>query len=297
MDPAQAIRASTQDHLEIEDIKEGIVILKDGGACLVLNVSSINYDLLSEKEQEAIIYAYAALLNSLTFPIQIVIKTQPKDVSEYLNLLKQTAEKEIRRLIKEQILKYAKFVEEIVKKNNVLDKKFYIVIPMSPLEVSPVKNLTTKLSPSKRSLPFDKDYILKKAKINLYPKRDHILRLLRRLGIKGKQLDTQELIKLYFEIYNPESPGQIINEENQNQSSLVKSFIPAPPKNPPEKTPPAPPSQDINPPQEEGQSPAKEESLTKPASSVPGVDSVLEKINNLVKSPSLKNNQNSKNGA
>jgi len=228
MDPAHiAIRASTQDHLEIEDIKEDIVILKDGGACLIIAVTSINYDLLSEKEQEAIIYAYAALLNSLTFPIQIVIRSQQKDVSSYLNLLKETAEKEKRPLIKEQIIKYAKFVEETVKKNNVLDKKFYIVIPMSALEIGAARALTTTFTPGKRKLPFDKSYILEKAKINLYPKRDHILRLLGRLGIKGRQLETKELIKLFFEIYNPEAPGQQILETDQYQKPLVQATLPA----------------------------------------------------------------------
>lgn len=227
MVPAQvAIRASTQDHLEIEDIKDDIVILKDGGACLVISVSSINYELLSEKEQEAIIWAYAGLLNSLTFPIQIFVRTQQKDISVYLNLLKETAEKEKRPLIKEQILKYAKFVEETVKKNNVLDKKFYIVIPMSPLEVGPAKAFAATFSPAKRKLPFDKSYILEKAKINLYPKRDHILRLLKRLGIEGYQLKTKELIKLFFEIYNPESQGQQIIEPDQYQKPLVQSNLP-----------------------------------------------------------------------
>jgi len=226
MDPARvAIRASTQEHLEIEDIKEGIVILKDGGACLVIAVTSINYDLLSEKEQEAIVYAYASLLNSLNFPIQIVIRTQQKDVSAYLNLLKEVAEKEKRPLIREQILKYAKFVEETVKKNNVLDKKFYIVVPMSALEIGAAKAFTAAITPGKRKLPFPKAYILEKAKINLYPKRDHILRLLNRLGIKGKQLETRELIKLFFEIYNPESPGQLIGEGAQYEKPLIQSTL------------------------------------------------------------------------
>jgi len=225
MIPAQAIRASTQDHLEIEDIKDDIVILKNGGACLIISITSINYDLLSEREQEAIIYAYAGLLNSLTFPIQIFIRSQLKDVSAYINLLNEVAEKEIKLLIKQQIIKYAQFVTETVKKNNVLDKKFYIVIPMSPLEIGVSKALTASLSPGKRKLPFSKSYILEKAKINLYPKRDHILRLLGRVGLKGKQLETKELIKLFFEIYNQEIPGQQFGEAEQYQKPLVQSTL------------------------------------------------------------------------
>ncbi len=218
-----AIRASTQDHLEIEDIKEGIIILKDGSACLVIAVSSINFDLLSEKEQEAMVYAYAALLNSLSFPLQIVIRSQKKDVSSYLKLLEQMAEKENRKLYKIQLIKYRDFIKETVQKNNVLDKKFYLVIPMSALEIGAGRVLATTLKPTKRKLPFDKDYILQKAKINLYPKRDHVLRQLGRLGIRGKQLETKELIKLFFEIYNPESPGQQIIDAKSYQKPLIQA--------------------------------------------------------------------------
>jgi len=241
MIPAQAIRASTQEHLEIEDIKDGVVILKDGGACLIISVTSINYDLLSEREQEAIIYAYAGFLNSLTFPLQIVIRSQLKDISHYIELLNNLAEKEIKPLIKQQIIKYAKFIAEAVKKNNVLDKKFYIVIPMSPLEIGAGKafvNTFSPIHPKKGKLPFDKSYILEKAKITLYPKRDHILRLLKRVGLGGKQIENKELIKLFFEIYNSESAGQQFGESELYEKPIVQSSLPNKPISispPPEK--------------------------------------------------------------
>ena len=94
-DPTKiAIRASTQDHLEIEDIQEGIIILKSGSSCLIIGTTAINFGLLSEKEQEATIYAYAALLNSLTFPIQIFIRSTRKDITSYLVLLAEREKKE-----------------------------------------------------------------------------------------------------------------------------------------------------------------------------------------------------------
>ena len=207
-----AIRASTQAHLDIEDIKDDLVILKNGGACLVLATTAINFGLLSEKEQEATIYAYAALLNSLTFPLQIVIHSQRKDISAYLQLLEEAERKEPKKSIKEQILKYRKFVKETVQKNDVLDKKFYLIIPMSALELGVTKKLTGRV---------DKNYILKRAKVNLYPKRDHLLRQLNRLGLKGRQLTTQELIRLFFNIYNAAVEGQPILESEQYQAPLV----------------------------------------------------------------------------
>lgn len=230
-DPAKiAIRASTQEHLEIEDIKDDIVILKDGSCCLVLATTAINFGLLSEKEQEATIYAYAALLNSLNFPIQIVIRSARKDISSYLSLLEEQEAKETRKLIKEQIVKYRQFIQETVQKNNVLDKSFFIVIPMSALELGVAKSLK-KVGKKQKGLPFDKGYILQQAKINLYPKRDHLLRQLSRLGLKPHQLNNQELIRLFFDIYNPEVGSRQMAESSSYQKPLVKAagLSPQPP--------------------------------------------------------------------
>lgn len=230
-DPAKiAIRASTQEHLEIEDIKDDVVILKDGSCCLVLATTAINFGLLSEKEQEATIYAYAALLNSLNFTVQIVIRSARKDISSYLSLLEERENKEERKIIKEQIIKYRQFIQETVQKNNVLDKKFYLVIPMTSLELGVAKTLRKSVSRQK-NLPFDKDYILQQAKINLYPKRDHLLRQLSRLGLKTKQLESQELIRLFFNIYNPESSGQPMAESSQYKTPIVKAAITPPVSN------------------------------------------------------------------
>jgi hypothetical protein len=176
MDPAQiAIKASTQEHLDIEDIIDDVVILKDGGACLVLAASAINFGLLSEREQEATIATYAQLINSLNFPLQIVIRSQRKDITAYLKLLEEAETKEGKRKIREQIRRYRQFVTETVQKNNVLDKKFYLVIPMSALEIGLTSTLAKALTRHKK-LPFDKDYVLEKAKVNLGPKKDHLLR-------------------------------------------------------------------------------------------------------------------------
>lgn len=221
LDPTKIpVKASTQEHLDIEDVQDGVVILKDGSCCLIIATTAINFGLLSEKEQDATIYAYAGLLNSLTFSIQIVVRSQRKDISGYLKLIQRAEEKEAKKEIKTQIQKYRRFIEETVAKNEVLDKKFYLVIPMSALELGVKQALTSTFS--RKGLPFDKDYVLQRAKTNLYPKRDHILRQLNRLGLKGKQLNTQELIHLFFNIYNPESKGQQLVATEQYQTPMVE---------------------------------------------------------------------------
>ncbi len=198
------IRASTQEHLEIEDIRDDVAILKDGSCCLVLKTTAINFGLLSEQEQDATIYAYAALLNSLTFPIQIVIRSKQKNISSYLALIDKEITKQVNPLLKDQIQKYRRFVEETVHKNNVLDKEFFVVLPFSSLELGVRQALGSALK-KRTSLPFPKEFILERAKMNLYPKKDQVIRQFNRLGLRTKVLGTAELVQLFYNTYNSES--------------------------------------------------------------------------------------------
>jgi hypothetical protein len=214
------IRSSTQDHLEVEDILDNIIILKDGSCCLVLATTAINFGLLSENEQDATIYAYAALLNSLTFSIEIVVRSKRKDVTSYLKLLDTQINKQTNKLLKDQMEKYRKFVEETVKKNNVLDKSFYVIIPFSALEMGASKNISQALN-KRRGLPFPKEYILDQAKMNLFPKRDQIARQFNRLGLHTRQVNTQEAIQLLYDIYNPSSGFQKLASSKEYSSPFV----------------------------------------------------------------------------
>lgn len=187
------ITASTQDFLDIEDIVADLLILKDGSACMVLVVSAINFDLLSEREQDATIYAYAQLLNSLTFSIQIVITSTQKDISDYVKLLEERLTKVKSPLLYEQMTKYRDFIKTVVRQGNVLDKKFYVVIPFSSLE------LGIKVRP--------KIEIAQRASANLAPKRDHLIRQFARIGLRSRQLTSGELLQEFFNYYNRDQMG------------------------------------------------------------------------------------------
>lgn len=230
------VRATTQEHLDIEDIKEDIVVLKDGSCCMILKTTALNFGLLSETEQDATILAYAGLLNSLTFPIQIFIRSKKSDVSEYVASLKKQEDNQSNPALKNQIAKYKKFIESTVKENNTLEKKFYIAIPFSSLELGLKSALGS--SAKRKSLPFQKEYILQKAKTALFPKKDHLIRLLTRLGLKAEQLNTQALIELFYSIYNPESVGQQKPTENY-QSGVIQAAITQPQKTATQQAPPA----------------------------------------------------------
>jgi len=218
------IRATTQQHLDVLDISDNLVLLKDGSVAMILQTSAVNFDLLSEKEQEAVIFSYGQLLNSLTFPIQILIRSHRKDVSNYLNLLKTQEDKTAPGKRKRQISQYRSFISKIVKEGNVLDKKFYCIIPFSRLELGlTASNPLTIKKP--QTLPYDKKYILDKATTTLNPKRDHLLRQFARIGLSAKQLKSHELTQLLYNVYNPGAKkAPAITDLDQYKAPLVQTI-------------------------------------------------------------------------
>lgn len=220
------IQATTQDHLEIEDIVENMIVLKDGSCAMVATTTAVNFGLLSESEQDATIYAYAALLNSLTFPIQVLIRSSRKDISGYEKLLADQEARATNPENRERIRAYREFIQETVRERNVLDKKFYIVIPFSVLELGVAKSAAVLAKGARRGLPFSQDYIVNRAKMTLEPKFDHLAHQLGRLGLRARQLTTRELIQLMFELYNPDSAqGQILASPEEYETPLVKPAV------------------------------------------------------------------------
>jgi len=215
-----AIRGSTQDHLPVEDVVDGVVVLSNGDCALIMQLSSVNFDLLSEKEQSALVFAYGGILNSLNFTIQILIRSESKDVSNYVKRLNEVEQTETNKLLKERIVSYKRFIEETVKKHDVLSKSFYIIVPFSIMELGvksadkTVLGFLPKIGNKPARLPYNKEYIVEKAKAKLIPKRDHIMRLFSRLGLEIVQLNTKEIIQLLYKTYNEETAS------NQKISNL-----------------------------------------------------------------------------
>lgn len=203
-EPITPIRASTQVFTEILDIDRDMVLFADGSVVLVIATTAVNFGLLSEKEQDAIIYSYAGLLNSLSFPIQILIQTKHKDISAYLKLLEDQEKLQRNPKLTKSIHGYRLFVASMVKEKDVLDKKFYIVLPFSSIELG--ISSTLLFGPKKAGLPFEKSYILDRAQTVLLPKKDHLVRLLARVGLHAVQLNSDSLVKLFFSMYNPGNP-------------------------------------------------------------------------------------------
>lgn len=219
--PDTAIKTTTWNKLPIADILDDIVLLKNGGAAVVMEASSLNFGLLSAQEQEAVVAAYAALLNSLSFPIQIIVRSQRKDITSYIKYLDESMNKVSNKKLLGLMQNYKSFIVNSVKKKNVLGKKFYIVIPFSPLELGVTKSIVSFFK-GPGTLPFPKSYVIKKAKTILYPKRDHLIRQVARFGIKLTHMQKEQLIDLYFNIFNQDPPSIKERKEFANESTTQK---------------------------------------------------------------------------
>lgn len=184
---AQKTKATTQKFIEILDIVDNVVLLASGNACSVIEVQATNFALLSQEEQNVRVLSYSSLLNSLSFPIQVFIRSKKIDISSYLRLLDDEVTKSQNHFLRQQINLYKDFVAELVKVNTVLDKKFYIAIPYTGLE---------------SGIGMGRDNFFLSAKTKLVTKAESLHAMLRRMNLSARTLGKEELVKLFHEIFN-----------------------------------------------------------------------------------------------
>jgi len=192
------IHSSTQDFTEIVDISDDIVFLKGGHACMIMEVSSVNFFLLSQDEQNARIYGYMSLLNSLSSSVQILIVSRRVDLGNYVKLIEEKISNIQNQKIREQLTLYRDFIKDLIKGEGLLDKKNYIVIPFSQLELGVATTVKTQATDKKNLL------LSERVKSALLSKRNNIATQVERMGLIARPLSTNELIKLYYELFNQE---------------------------------------------------------------------------------------------
>lgn len=192
-------QTSTQDFLEFDQIKEGVILLKNKGLRLVLMVSSLNFALKSDDEQTAILYQFQNFLNSLDFSCQILVQSRRLNITGYLEKLDDIAWKEENELLKLQITEYRKFVKDLMSEGIIMQKNFYVVVPFSFGETKEETN-PRKLSKIVSSLTEEE---FRRAKIQLLQRVEFIILGLRSVGLHAVPMDTLELIELFWSINHP----------------------------------------------------------------------------------------------
>lgn len=199
-----AAKSATQQFLGITEIREDIIVLKNGALRGVLAVSTINYDLKSSDEQEAIIAQYQNFLNSLDFPVQILITSRKLNLDRYLEFLEKKEREQQNELLRMQISEYRNFVSQLVDVSNIMDKGFYIIVPFSPIESTEkgfIKNLFALSNPKKNIL--EQRETFETYKTQLFQRMDQITAGLSGIGLRLAPVKTQELIELLYNSYNP----------------------------------------------------------------------------------------------
>jgi hypothetical protein len=229
---------STQNMLQIAEIRDGIVIMNDGSFRSVVMVKSINFDLMSREEQEAVEYNYQNFLNSLYFPVQIFIRSQKVDIAPYLEKLDKIRSEHDNMLLALLMDDYIGYITALAQQTNIMDKKFYIVIPYFPhvdvqKALTQSKNFITGISDlfnSKEQHVVINEEELEKAKTELRTRVQTVLSGLLQSNIQGLPLDTQELIELFYDTYNPDTATrqQLKNFNNMNADIITKGQGSAP---------------------------------------------------------------------
>ena len=197
---------SSQKYLDIAEIREDAVIMRDNTLRAVLLVSSINFALKSEDEQGAIISSYVSFLNNIDFPLQIAIQSRELDIHNYLKQLKQKEKEQTNELLKIQTAEYAQYIEELVSMAKIMNKRFYVVIPYNPLSDKKKNFFSSLLEILKpATLIKMKENNFLRYKVELDRRVGNVINNLASAGLNAIQLDTQSLIELYYNTYNPKT--------------------------------------------------------------------------------------------
>lgn len=193
------VKAASQQIIEIDKIKEGVVILKNKALRGILMVSSTNFALKSEEEQNAIIFQFQSFLNSLDFPIEMVVQSKKLNITGYLDKLKELEAKEQNELLKVQIAEYQKFIRELIRGGAIMSKQFFVVVPFTLMELP--RLTAEKKSLKALSLTEEK---FQRSKSQLWQRMEFVALGLRRCGLQSIPLNTSELIELFWSLYHPE---------------------------------------------------------------------------------------------
>lgn len=233
-------QTTSQKSLLFSELRDGMIIMSDGGFRAVVACESINFDLMSNREREGIEYSYQDFLNSLMFPIQIYIRSQRVDIAPYLDRLDDVRKAQENMLINVLMADYIDFIDGLAQEANIMEKSFYIVIPYSPTGdatklVEQGKGFFGRILGGSNGPTVTKidQATYDKAKDELSNRVDSVLSGLHQVGVRGVRLGTKQLGELYYNVYNPDTAVNqpLPNFENMTTTYVRKGQGPTPPQN------------------------------------------------------------------
>ncbi|MBI2057866.1 MAG: hypothetical protein HYT63_02695 [Candidatus Yanofskybacteria bacterium] len=204
---AQHKNLNTKQFVDIHDIKDGVVILKNGSLRLILEISSVNFDLKSSDEQTAIVKAFQNFLNSLDFPLQIVVHSRQLDIKNYLVKTQALVDQLDNELLKIQGIEYIRFVKGLTELANIMSKNFYVILPLYVTEAASKKsfleNIKSAFGTAAQKIKSleEQDFSIYKSQIE--QRAEIIMEGLRGMGLASKVLDKESLIKIFYNLFNP----------------------------------------------------------------------------------------------
>ncbi len=198
---------ATQNFVPIKEVRDGIIVLKDGGLRTVLMASSINLALKSQEEQEAIIYQFQSFLNSIEFSTQIVVQSRRLDIQPYLLALEGRMKEQLEPLLKIQTREYMDFIRSFTEQYDIMSKHFYIVVPYTSTALGKEGTITKFLggssSPKGKTKREDELIAFEEKRTQLEQRMGIIQGGLSRMGIRTTELGTEEIIELLYRTFNP----------------------------------------------------------------------------------------------
>ncbi len=201
--------ANSQDLVEISDIRDGVVILRSGAICQVVMIGGTNFALKSEDEQNVIISGYQNFLNSLDYPVQIVVHSRKVNIERYLSALEKRRTDEPSGLLKNQITEYQEFIRGFIAQFAIMRKMFLVVVPYYPTNVPSAASITSSLPFFGRKAPAqgsaDAESAHRESVGQLQQRVDAVVAGLRQAGLESTVLSNQELVELYYNFYNPDT--------------------------------------------------------------------------------------------
>lgn len=205
-----------QQKIQIEDVQDGVLMLKDGSIRAILMTSSTNFALKSAEEQDSLIYKYQSFVNSLDFDLQILAISRKLDISDYLVALEQRRKQQPNELLRIQIAEYQDFIKNLIQISNIMDQSFYVVVPLARTEKSQA-GIMEKLGLAQNKNAQQQEKSLEELKAQLWQRVDYVVGGLGGVGIKAVPLNTQEVTELFYHLYNMGVKGDALPKEQKKK--------------------------------------------------------------------------------